>query len=47
MTSNKVSTCCYQGMTHEGQPLGRAVTLGETEAYLVGPESPHDVALVL
>ncbi|KAL3471084.1 alpha/beta-hydrolase [Aspergillus californicus] len=47
MASNEIKSCCYQGVTHDGQPQGRVVPLGETEAYIVEPKSPKDVALVV
>jgi hypothetical protein len=47
MASNIISSCCYQGVKHEGQPRGRVETVGETEIYIVEAESDNGIGLVL
>ncbi|KAF5613328.1 esterase lipase [Fusarium sp. NRRL 25303] len=46
MASKTISSCCYQGVKHEGQPRGRIETVGETEIYVVEPESDNGIGLV-
>ncbi|KUJ06765.1 alpha/beta-hydrolase [Mollisia scopiformis] len=37
MASNPPSTCCTVGVKHEGQPVGKSIKIGSTEAYVAEP----------
>lgn len=39
MASNPPGSCCYKGVTHEGDPVGEFVTIGDFEAYVSWPEN--------
>ncbi|MCJ1233203.1 hypothetical protein MMC14_001158 [Varicellaria rhodocarpa] len=39
MASNEPSQCCTIGVKHEGQPQGKMITIGKTEAYIATPSS--------
>ncbi|GAM43992.1 hypothetical protein TCE0_060f19253 [Talaromyces pinophilus] len=47
MASNTISTCCYQGFKHEGEPRGKLEAIGNTETYIIEPTTPNGFGLLV
>ncbi|KAH6721854.1 Alpha/Beta hydrolase protein [Leptodontidium sp. MPI-SDFR-AT-0119] len=47
MTSNNLSSCCYTGVKHEGDPRGRHETVADFQAYIIEPEKPNGFGIIL